>query len=113
MLEWLGDSSKIIDQGVFVIMKCTSCGSTSLVEGVLSDCDRVKFTLTSPTTPKDTPMLRKIFGVGGRSVRAYGCTHCGHLQLAVDFRESDFDRYQNFEGEMQRSAVEQEMEKSE
>jgi hypothetical protein len=110
MLEWFGDSSKIIGQGVFVIMKCTSCGSTSLVEGVLSDCDRVKFT---PTTPKDTPRLRKIFGVGGRSVRAYGCTHCGHLQLAVDFRESDIERYQNFEGEMQRSAVEQEMEKSE
>jgi hypothetical protein len=109
MLEWFRDSSKIIGQGVFVIMKCTSCGSTSLVEGVLSqsDSDSVKF------TPKDTPMLRKIFGMGGRSVRAYGCTHCGHLQLAVDFRESDFERYQNYEGEMQRSAVEQEMEKGE
>jgi hypothetical protein len=94
-------------------MKCTSCESTSLVEGVLSDCDKVKFTPTTPPPPGDTPMLRKIFGAGGRSVRAYGCTHCGHLQLAVDFRESDIERYRSFEGEMQRSAVEQEMEKSE
>jgi hypothetical protein len=61
----------MIGEGVFEIMKCTSCGSSSLVEGVLShsDSESVKF------TPKDTPMLRKIFGIGGRTVRAYGCTH--------------------------------------
>jgi hypothetical protein len=51
--------------------------------------------------------------MGMRSVRAYGCTRCGQLQLAVDFRESDIEKYQNYEGEMQRSAVEQEREKSE
>jgi hypothetical protein len=99
----------MIGEGVFDIMKCRSCGSTSLVEGVLSqsDSDSVKF------TPKDTPMLRQMFGMGGRSVRAYGCTRCSHLQLAVDFRESDFERYQNYEGEMQRSAVEEEREERE
>lgn len=28
-----------------------------MVEGILSDCDRVKFTPTPRATPKDTPML--------------------------------------------------------
>ena len=40
-----------------------------------------------------------MFGVGTRGVRAYGCVHCGHLQLAVDFSEKDLLKYQQFEGE--------------
>jgi hypothetical protein len=40
-----------------------------------------------------------MFGVGTRDIRAYGCLHCQHLQLAVDFREEDLQRYQQFEGE--------------
>ena len=40
-----------------------------------------------------------MFGVGTRKVRAYGCVHCQHLQLAVDFSEKDLLRYQQFEGE--------------
>ena len=39
------------------------------------------------------------FGVGARSIRAYGCLHCQHLQLAVNFSDKDLERYQNFEGE--------------
>ncbi|MEO8649552.1 MAG: hypothetical protein ABI539_10330, partial [Acidobacteriota bacterium] len=42
---------------------------------------------------------KSLFGVGTRSVRGYGCVHCGHLQLAVDFTEKDLQRYQQFEGE--------------
>jgi hypothetical protein len=42
---------------------------------------------------------KSIFGVGTRRLRAYGCVHCQHLQLAVDFTEKDKRRYQQFEGE--------------
>jgi hypothetical protein len=40
-----------------------------------------------------------MFAVGKREVRAYGCIHCQHLQLAVNFSEEDLQRYQQFEGE--------------
>lgn len=40
-----------------------------------------------------------MFGVGMRGVRAYGCIHCQHLQLAVEFTEEDSQRYQQFEGQ--------------
>ena len=42
---------------------------------------------------------KSMFGVGTRSIRAYGCVHCQHLQLAVDFTEKDLQKYQQFEGE--------------
>ena len=35
---------------------------------------------------------------GRRPVRAYGCVHCQHLQLAVEFTEEDANRYQKFAG---------------
>jgi len=47
----------------------------------------------------DASIWKSLFGVGTRSIRAYGCVHCGHLQLAVDFTEKDLLRYQQFEGE--------------
>jgi hypothetical protein len=76
-------------------MKCVACGSVALVQGVLRD--------GSGTTvffqPSDAPFLKSIFGIGTRSVRVYGCMHCQHLQLAVEFKESDRERYQQFEGE--------------
>jgi hypothetical protein len=40
-----------------------------------------------------------MFGMGSRSVRAYGCIHCRLLQLAIDFNEEDTQRYQEFEGQ--------------
>jgi len=43
--------------------------------------------------------IGKVFGVGKREVRAYGCIPCQHLQLAVSFSEEDLQRYQQFEGE--------------
>lgn len=78
-------------------MKCTACGSGALIEGVVRDSNLsvIRF------YPSDVSTLKTIFGfaVGGGAVRAYGCMHCQNLQLAVDFSESDLERYQQFEGE--------------
>jgi hypothetical protein len=73
-------------------MKCVACGSTALVEGTLIDN-------SSGFKPKELSNLKSMFGVGTREVRAYGCIHCQHLQLAVSFSEEDVQRYQQFEGE--------------
>ena len=76
-------------------MKCIACGSTALVEGTVRDSigEVVRFYST------DLPALKRILYIGTREVRAYGCIHCQNLQLAVDFNESDLERYQQFEGE--------------
>ena len=76
-------------------MKCTACGSTALIQGTVRDggVQLVRFYAS------DLPTLKAMFGVGSREVRAYGCIHCQNLQLAVDFSESDLERYQQFEGE--------------
>lgn len=77
-------------------MKCTACGSHALVEGSLHDTSgghEVGFSLDSVSA------FKWIFGIGARSVRAYGCIHCQHLQLAVNFTEEDSQNYQQFEGE--------------
>lgn len=73
-------------------MKCVACGSTALVEGTLIDN-------SSGFKPKELSNLKSMFGLGTREVRAYGCIHCQHLQLAVSFSEEDLQRYQQFEGE--------------
>ena len=73
-------------------MKCVACGSTALVEGTLIDN-------SSGFKPKELSIWKGMFGVGTREVRAYGCMHCQHLQLAVSFSEKDLQRYQQFEGE--------------
>ena len=76
-------------------MKCVACGSTSLVEGSLTDtgsAQDISFTVSGAS------LLRRVFRMGTRPVRAHGCTHCGHLQLSVEFSESDFEHYQQFEG---------------
>ena len=73
-------------------MKCVACGSTALVEGTLIDN-------SSGFKPKEASIWKSMFGVGTREVRAYGCIHCQHLQLAISFSEEDLRRYQQFEGE--------------
>jgi hypothetical protein len=83
-------------------MHCSACGCSSLVEGELTHSDgATKF------TPTGDPKLKKALGLGGRTVRAYGCPRCGHLQFTIEFTEDDLKKYQSFEGEQQRSAVEQ------
>jgi|SoiMethySBSTD1v2_1073268.scaffolds.fasta_scaffold990943_1 hypothetical protein len=77
-------------------MKCVACDSTALVEGTLmdtSDGSTTVFKLGEVST------LKSMFGVGIRSIRAYGCPRCQHLQLAVNFSDEDLQRYQHFEGE--------------
>ena len=49
--------------------------------------------------PSDMPALKRIFGFGSKAIKAYGCVHCRNLQFNVEFSESDFERYQEFEGE--------------
>ncbi|HEX8709077.1 MAG TPA: hypothetical protein VF723_12600 [Pyrinomonadaceae bacterium] len=77
-------------------MKCVACGSTALVAGTLMENSGGG---TSIFKPEDVPAWKSMFGVGNHGVRAYGCMHCQHLQLAVDFTPEDMQRYQQFEGE--------------
>ena len=49
--------------------------------------------------PSDLSPLKKMFGMGGRSVRSFGCIHCRNLQFTVEFNEEDSQRYQEFEGQ--------------
>ena len=77
-------------------MKCLACGSEAVVGGTIasaSDGGKTVFRLD------EVPIWKSLFGVGTRNIRAYGCVHCQHLQLVVDFSEEDKLRYQQFEGE--------------
>lgn len=76
-------------------MKCVACGSVALVEGNLTDGTGT----TVFFKPNDVPFLKSVLGICDREIRVYGCVHCQHLQLAVNFKESDLERYQQFEGE--------------
>jgi hypothetical protein len=76
-------------------MKCTACGSSSLVEGTIMSGDGS----TPAFLSSDMPALKRIFGIGSRAVQAYGCVHCRNLQFTVEFSERDVERYQQFEGE--------------
>jgi hypothetical protein len=76
-------------------MKCVACGSVVLVEGTLLDSGGV----APYFQPAEVSTLKGMFGVGTRKIRSYGCLHCHHLQLAVNFTEEDLKRYQQFEGE--------------
>jgi hypothetical protein len=76
-------------------MKCVACGGESLVEGSLGSgygTDDLRF------RPADNSYLKTMFGVGSNRVRAYACARCGHLQLAVEFKEEDLQRFLEFEG---------------
>lgn len=77
-------------------MKCTACGSASLIEGDLmgmNDGGMSYFNI------KDISAWKSILGKGIRKVKAYGCVNCFHLQLAVDFSSEDQERYRQFEGQ--------------
>ena len=76
-------------------MKCVACGGESLIEGKLGaghGTDDVRF------RPADNSYLKAMLGLGSKPVRAYGCAHCGHVQLAVEFDEEDLRRFLEFEG---------------
>lgn len=82
-------------------MHCIACGSSSLVEGKVVTEGDMSF------RPSGDSKLKRALGMGRRPIRAFGCPRCGHLQFAVDFSEDDLRRYQSFEGEQQRSVVEE------
>lgn len=76
-------------------MKCTACGSSSLVLGTIINGDG-----SAPAfCPSDMPALKRVFGIGSRAIQAYACIRCRNLQFTVEFTERDFERYQEFEGE--------------
>ena len=76
-------------------MRCTACGSETLVEGKIQAGDG-SYPAFYPT---ETALLKRMFGVGGREITAYGCIRCHHVQLMVNFRDEDRERYAEFEGE--------------
>lgn len=76
-------------------MKCVACGSVVLVEGTVLDSNGGGPTFKAA----EVSIWKSMLGVGTRSIRAYGCIRCHHLQLAVNFSEKDLLRYQQFEGE--------------
>jgi hypothetical protein len=77
-------------------MKCVACDSTALVEGTLMETSSGTTTVFKLGA---VSIWKSMFGVGTRSIRAYGCPRCQHLQLAVNFSDEDLQRYQHFEGE--------------
>ncbi len=83
-------------------MRCIACGNSSLVEGKIATEG-----MDMSFSPSGDSKLKKALGLSRRPVRAFGCPRCGHLQFAVDFNEDDLRKYQSFEGEQQRSVVEQ------
>ena len=77
-------------------MKCVACGSEGLVEGAVASGqggDDLVF------QPGSTSFLKKMFGIGARPVRAYGCARCGHLQLGVKFTDEELQKFLEFGGE--------------
>lgn len=76
-------------------MKCTACGSSSLVVGTIMGGDGA----APGFIPGDLPAIKRVFGIGSRGIEAYACVHCKNLQFTVDFNERDLERYQEFEGE--------------
>ena len=76
-------------------MKCLACGSKAVVEGNLTDGSGTAVFFN----PSDVPLLKRMFGIGNRGIRAYACVHCRNLQFGVEFNESDLEQYQQFEGE--------------
>ena len=76
-------------------MKCVACGSAALVKGTLMENSGGGTTIFKP---EEVSIWKSMFGAGTRSIRVYACTHCQHLQLAVEFNEDDLQRYQQSEG---------------
>lgn len=74
-------------------MKCPACGSTNVVEGMVSDSNghAVVFELETRS------LLRRIKGVGHREVTTTACVHCGVIQQRVAFTDEDRARLATFD----------------
>jgi hypothetical protein len=75
-------------------MKCPGCGSSNLVEGVVTDSNGapVFFQLT------DHPTWKRLLGVGQRRLVTYACVHCGLTQQRVTFTSEDREQLARFDG---------------
>lgn len=76
-------------------MECVRCGATAIIEGSLMEGTGgggISF------LSKDISYLKSIFGGGSRKINAHACIHCSHLELTVEFTDSDRKRYQEFDG---------------
>ena len=77
------------------VMECVRCGATAIIEGSLMEMSAgggIAF------LSKDTTLMKSIFGTGSRKITAYACVHCSHLELMVEFSDTDRERYQEFDG---------------
>lgn len=74
-------------------MKCLACGSTNLVEGYVSDSNGAAtfFQLAARSA------LKRMFGIGQRSVSVHACMHCGYAQHVVEFTEKDREEFARFD----------------
>lgn len=76
-------------------MECVRCGATAMIEGSLiegSSGGGVHF------CPDNISYMKRMFSIGNRSIKAYACLHCSHLELMVEFKDKDRKRYQEFDG---------------
>jgi len=76
-------------------MECVRCGATAIVEGSLMETSGgggVSF------RSKDKGFFKSIFGGTTRTINAYACLHCSHLELMVEFTDKDRQKYQEFDG---------------
>ena len=75
-------------------MRCSACGSSNLVEGLLVDGDEeaTRFTFAGRSR------WRKILGIGNREVITFACIRCGSIQQQVQFTEQDHERFASYEG---------------
>ena len=76
-----------------LVMKCLACGSSNVVEGVVSDSNghAVVFEFA------ERSLLRRLLGVGHREIVTFACVHCGVIQQRVSFTDEDRARLATFD----------------
>ena len=76
-------------------MECVRCGATAMINGsLLENASGGNILFCSD----DVSYMKRIFSIGNRKIKAYACLHCSHLELMVEFKDSDRKKYQDFDG---------------
>ena len=76
-------------------MECVRCKATAVIEGSLmegSSGGDVYF------CSNEISSIKRLISIGNRKIKAYACLHCSHLELMVEFKESNRKKYQDFAG---------------
>jgi hypothetical protein len=76
-------------------MECVRCGATAIIEGSLKETSSGGELVFLSS---EISYLKQIFSIGSRKIKSYACLHCSHLELMVEFKDSDRKRYQEFDG---------------